>query len=297
MAAKKTVSTLRSFKTVDDAKLNDLKKTKLKKRTEAKMNWGVRAYNEWRSVRLSDSENCDIRILNSDLNSVEFLRHEDFEYSMCKFIAEVTKVRDGSDYPGSTLYQLCVAIQKFLVSKGLKWKLIEGGDFEELRNTLDNVMKERAANSIGTIKKRAELLSLIEENFLWESGVLGDDCPDKLRSTVLFLLGINVGLRARDEHYQLRRESQNLPSQLQFKRNKEGVRCLVYYEDCTTKTNDGGLNSMRHERKVVWVYPGANVACCPVKIVDKYMSLLPPVRANRKANFYLRSLEKYTPAQ
>ena len=40
-----------------------------------------------------------------------------------------------------------------------------------------------------------------------------------------------------------------------------------------------------------------NVVRCPVRIIDKYMSLLPPVREHRKANFYLRSLEWFTPAQ
>ena len=132
---------------------------------------------------------------------------------------------------------------------------------------------------------------------MWQKGILGDSNPAQLRDTVLFLLGMNVGLRAGDEHYNLRRDCEGLPSQLQFRRNDKGVRCLVYSEDCTTKTNDGGLKHMRKERKVVWVYPSDNCECCPVRIIDKYISLLPPVCGNRKPNFYLRSLEKFTPAQ
>ena len=178
----------------------------------------------------------------------------------------------------------------------MKWKLIEG-DFEILRNVLDNIMKDRAVKCIGTVVKRAEFLSVEKENEMWEKGVLGESNPNQLRDTVLFLLGLNVGLRAGDEHYYLRRDSQELPSQLQFKRNEKGVRCLVYTEDSTTKTNDGSLKSMRKERKAVWVYPSMNKMRCPVRIVDKYISLLPPVRCNRKPNFYLRSLERYTPAQ
>ena len=68
-------------------------------------------------------------------------------------------------------------------------------------------MKERAAHCIGTTKRQANLLSLEEENRLWHSGVLGEDNPDILRRTVLFLIGINVGLRAGDEHYNLRHDS------------------------------------------------------------------------------------------
>ena len=73
-----------------------------------------------------------------------------------------------------------------------------------------------------------------------------------------------------------------------------GVLCT---EDSVTKTNDGGLASMHKERKVVWVYPSSDKIHCLVRLIDKYMSLLPPVRNSKKSNFYLRSLERVTPAQ
>ena len=95
----------------------------------------------------------------------------------------------------------------------------------------------------------------------------------------------------------MRRDAPELGSQLSFQRNENGLRCLVYTEDCTTKTNDGGLNSMHKDRKVVWVYLSENKVRCPVRIIDKYISLLPPVRHGKKANFYLRSLDRFTPAQ
>ena len=71
------------------------------------------------------------------------------------------------------------------------------------------------------------------------------------------------------------------------------MRCVVFEEDTITKTNDGGLNSLRKDRKVVWINPNTNnVNCCPVRLIDKYMSLLPPVKNDTsKHNFYLRSME------
>ena len=297
IAASKTVSKNRIFKSVTDAKLHDLRKTQLKKRTEAKMLWGVRAYNEWRSAKLTNPDTYDVRILRADLNDLLCMTESDFEYSMCKFLAEVVKVKDGTEYPGRTLYQFCVAIQKYLFSKGLKWKLIDGGRFETLCNVLDNLMKERANQGIGTTVKRAELLSSKEQDEMWSKGILGESTPSQLRDTVLFIMGIHVGLRAGDEHYALHRDSTDRPSQIQFQRNDKGVCCAVYTEDFVTKTNDGGLKSMNKERKIVWVYPSSNKVRCPVCILDKYMSLLPPVRHNRKANFYLRSLECVSPVQ
>ena len=75
-------------------------------------------------------------------------------------------------------------------------------------------------------------------------------------------------------------------------------RVLLALSNNSTKTNDGGLKHMRKECKVVWVYPSEDSTRCPVRIVDKYISLLPPIKAvTKKPNFYLRSLEKVTPAQ
>ena len=121
---------MRNNNNIGESKLEELKKTKFKKCTEKKMLWAVRAYNDWRSVRLSDYATFDIRIPESDLNDVAHLRIKEFEYSLCKFIAEVVKVKDGKDYPGATLYQLYVGIHKFLISKGKNWKLIDGFQFD-----------------------------------------------------------------------------------------------------------------------------------------------------------------------
>ena len=54
---------------------------------------------------------------------------------------------------------------------------------------------------------------------------------------------------------------------------------------------------MKKERKMVWVFPSENVNRCPVHLVDKYISLCPDVGVGKKANFYLRGLEKCNPAQ
>ena len=145
--ATKSVSTLCKFKNISDEKLQSSQQNQLKRCTFAKMQWAVKAYRDWRNVKLADPISYDYRIYRSDLDRPDLMSKESFEFSMCKFIVEVTKVKDGSDYPGK-----CVSIQKFLSQKGLAWRLVEGNAFVTLRTTLDNVMKERAANNIGTIK-------------------------------------------------------------------------------------------------------------------------------------------------
>ena len=109
-----------------------------------------------------------------------------------------------------------MSIQKYFNQNDVPWKLIEDPEFIEVRTVLDNVMKERAMQNVGMIKKQAEFISLDYENELWRSGVLGEGTPDRLRDTVLFILGINLALRAGDEHHELRRNSPEMPSQLSF---------------------------------------------------------------------------------
>ena len=288
----------RKFHSVSEAKISQLKQVQMKKRSEYKMMWAVRAYNEWRNNRLNDIMNFDNKIFEANLNNIDNLTKEQLEYGLVRFIPEVRKLKSGDDYPGKTLYEMCVAIQKFVNIKGKKWKLVDGPDFCELRNVLDNVMKERARRNIGMVKRQANVIPLDFESKLWEKGLLGEDSPDKLRDTVLFLIGINVGLRAGDEHQALRRHSPWKNSQITFQKNDKGVRCAVYTEDTVTKTHDGGLNSMRRSKKISWIYPSKNISRCPVRLIDKYMGLCPPVTdPNGKANLYLRSLTRTTPAQ
>ena len=85
----------------------------------------VKAFREWRSNRMSDVNLFDVRIYESDIDRVELLEKDSFEYAVCCFLAEVHKV-DGTEYPGKTLYHLVVSIQKYLISNGKKWRLIEG---------------------------------------------------------------------------------------------------------------------------------------------------------------------------
>ena len=292
----RTVSRKRSYNFASDDRIEALKKYRMKKCTENKMNWGVRAYNEWRENRLVNFQ-YNYSIYNANLQDLENLKKDDFEHAMYRFIPEVTKQKGDGPYPGKTLYQLVVDIQKYLNFNKIMWKLVDlkGTEFEDLTNVLDNVMKEQTEMGVGTVKKQANLISYKYEEELWDKHILGEDSPIKLRNTVLFLIGINVALCGVEEHNLLRSDMPDRESQLSFQRDSRGIRCLVYTEDTCTKSNSGGLAHMRNDRKIVWVYPSDNVERCPVRLVDKYISLCPPYF--KKPNFYLQAKQKINPAQ
>ena len=242
LAMSKTVSK-RKFKFIEEDKIEELQEVQLKKSVESKCNWAVTAYVYWRNERLR-TFNYDYSIYEADLFNFETLTKEVLNQALCRFIPEVTKTRGEGPYPGKTLYQMIVAIQKFLWVNRIFWQLIEGVEFIDKKSLLNNVMMQRTKMNIGVVTKQAEVITFEFEQKLWEKGILGEDSPDKLRDTCLFLLGINCLLRAVDEHYNLRRDMPNNQSQLSFRINNFGEKCLVYQEDTVTKTHDGGLNDM-----------------------------------------------------
>ena len=292
LATSRTVS--RQFSLALEDRIKELQQIQLKPNTESKVNWAVTAYNEWRNYRL-ETFNYDFAIYNADLNDLPNLRRDNLSHALCRFVPEVTKKKGVGLYPGRTLYQMLSAIQKYLNVNKIPWQIPEGKDpvFDDVRTVLDNVMKERTAQNIGVVKKQANVVTTDIENRLWNENYLGEDTPEKLRNTVLFLLGMNVTLRAVDEHYNLRREMPTKDSQLQFERDPNGVCCLVYREDFITKSHDGGIKDRKNDRKVVWVYPNQDKTRCTVRLVEKYLSLCPPYY--RKENFYLQCKTKPTP--
>ena len=272
-------------------RLKELKEITVKKNTGRKLNWAICAYNDWRDERLSTLQ-YNYSIYSSDLRQLDKLTRPEFAESLCVFIPEVRK-RSGEHFPGKTLYQLIIAIQSYLNANKIPWKLIDDPEFIEVSTVLDNIMMERTEMNLGVNSRQADLITIDMENDLWERGYLGDDTPDKLRTTVYFVLGINCYLRSIQDHYNLRRWAPDEESQIKFER-VNGKRCFVYREDTVSKTHDGGLSDMRNDRKEVYVYPHEDPKRCPVRLVDKYVGLCPP--QYQKKNFYLQSLRKPTPA-
>ena len=112
---------------ISSQRMAGLRQEKLKKKTESKMNWGIDAYRRWRETRIRASDyNADI--LSSDIDNLDSLTAESFSVALCYFIPEVVKLNDEL-YPAPSLYQLVVAIQKYLNFKKINWKIIEGPEF------------------------------------------------------------------------------------------------------------------------------------------------------------------------
>ena len=252
--------------------------------TMRKVKWARKMYRDWRSYRQSlGMENMAL-----DLEDTATITPENLQFALCRFITEVKKV-NGEDFPGKTLYDIIVCIQFHLECLGYSYKLINEALFRDLKFTLDNTMKERTARGIGISVRKAAVLSATDEDLLWSLGFLGMDSPQQLLNTVVFCIGKGFALRAGKEHRALRGFAFN--SQFKFMSDPDGEVLLRYTEDIGLKTNKGGLRHRRVDPKSVDLYAASNSERCPLRVIIKYLSMMPK---NRTCSaFYLQPRKKF----
>ena len=109
------------------------------------------------------------------------------------------------------------------------------GAFRAVRNTLDNVMKERTAEGVGGRPERDPIMEE-HEQVLWEKGIYwGKTVLINLGKLCFFLIGVRFRLRGLKEQYELRRYPD---SQINIVK-VDGKDALVYRE-FQSKTRQGG---------------------------------------------------------
>ena len=104
--------------------------------------------------------------------------------------------------------------------------------FFDLKNTLDNQMRQLSKEDKVAKCEKAQPLSVDDDDLLWLSGILGDSTPEQLVDTLLYLNGVHFALRAAEEHKSLK---MNCQFQVKFD-HEVGLKYLEYTE-CTSKCN------------------------------------------------------------
>ncbi|XP_046579473.1 uncharacterized protein LOC124287048 isoform X2 [Haliotis rubra] len=186
------------------------------------------------------------------------------------FIFETRKV-DVTPYLSSTLYGLFAALSSAVKMSGSRKGLFEHDEFAECRKALDAAMRERSAAGFGTsVCKHTEIISEEEGQRLWEKGILGEENPQQLLDTVLYLTGLHFALRGGKERRSLRLHSN--PQITGLHQDTGGRHYLCYTED-VSKTNPGGMTQRKLKPKVVRAYENDDSTRCYVRLYQKYKSL------------------------
>ena len=252
---------------VDDS-INDFSCKKFAPEPRHKIKWAVNLYGEWRRNQIG-TPGCDFQIVQANLEMLYTFCKADLCYSLSRFVRKVRRI-DGKEYLPNTIHELVVMVQMYLQENSINWKLLDDPEFSALRNVVDNTMKQKHSEGLG-VRKSAEIISLDQENVLFEKGVLGQDSPLQLLCMVIYMLGMHCALCGGIEHNNLRRPGCN-PQIIVEKYDNVNER-LVYTEDPLQKMNQGGLVSRGRGKKVM-VYPASNKNRCPVYLYKKYIGLL-----------------------
>ena len=251
-----------------------------------KVTWVRRMFSQWRIQR---NEDVPQEVILCDLDDHETITEDNLVFAMCRFIREIKKI-SGEQFPGKTLYEIIMCMQFHLESIGYMWKLLSDSLFVDLKFTLDNVMKERASENVGGPVRKAEVLSEVDVDILWENGIIGIDTPQKLLKAVFISIGMSCALRAGKEHQKLC--SIPFKSQFSYHLDTSGNYYIKYVEDLGHKTNKGGLKNRNLTPKQVDIYPIEGSDRCPVMIIMRYLSLLPTAR--KCTSFYLQTKKRYS---
>ena len=154
-----------------DAEIQERVRKSVPLATRYKDGWAVKTFETWRLTRekmaVSDQK---IRCFKTPLENISA---DELNESISYFVFEVKK-QDGREYPANSLHSLVSSLQRYLKTQcGKNFRFFNDDFFSKLRTSLNTVMKERSAAGIGVESKRAEVISLDEENRLWAKSILG----------------------------------------------------------------------------------------------------------------------------
>ncbi len=262
-------------KLTKESALEELSKKTFCASTDCKIDWAVGLFKAWRQHRLRTDVVEVFQIGWCDIDADD-LNAEHLSFCLCCFVNEV-RCQNGKEFPGKSLYKLVILIQFYLERKGVFWKLIDGPEFKRVKFTLDNLMKKRASEP-GFERQGAEAIPVESEEEMWKNGILGEENPIQLRHTVMYLLGLSFALQGGEEHQNLCAPGFN--PQITVQKGK-GHKFLLYQEDQKSKTNQGRISHRKYQPQTTRIYENSeNSDRCPVRLFEKYTSLLPAGKTN-----------------
>ena len=111
---------------------------------------------------------------------------DELQADLCDFIVEIRK-ENGEQYPSSSINDLISGLSLYLEREhGFTNKLVSGA-FRSVRNTLDNVMKERTAEGVG-VGQKGTLSWKNMSKYCWRRAYWGRTVLTNLGKLVFFLI-------------------------------------------------------------------------------------------------------------
>ena len=171
------------------------------KNTTVAINWAFRLFEDWVSHSNELEGHC---------YSVEdLLSHDDsakVSEILSLFCLDI-KQQNGKPYTPKSVLQILVNLQNYAREKDKEcFHFMNPKDerFTQIHTVLDNLSHKLHKQGVGANKIQARVVTVSEEEQLWQSGVMGSDTPHTLQNSVFYLCGIYLCLRGGDEHRELK---------------------------------------------------------------------------------------------
>ena len=207
---------------------------------------------------------------------------------LCRFVLE-TRQESGEPYPPKLIYLILCDLHQISHSAGVLFNSLAKSDsrFRDLHNTLDTICSNLHAQGIGATKKSAPVITIEDEELLWERQIMSFENPRRLQNCAFFYVGLHFSLRGGQEQRDLKVDQlKRCPEE----RAKYDEHTYYEYVEFIAKNNQHRFKDIHTQSKSVKAFAVPGSKKCPVKILDYYLTKLP---ASPKA-FCLRPRKKVT---
>ena len=229
------LSKQRFSKRVTDEEVSRAIQDRIPTNTVKSTAWCTRIFEDWSKER---GVNKELVAMPADV----------MDTCLSQFVYEAVK-QDGSPYPPNSLYQIIAGLQRHLRENGrpeIAFFDERSPVFDKLRKSLDSRMKQLAKDGLGMDRKSADPITREMESQLWEKGIFSRESGNGLLNIVYFYNCKFFGLRAGDEHRQLKVE--------QFSFGTSDGTEYVQFTGSTSKTYSGGLKHRRLSPKSLKIH-------------------------------------------
>ena len=171
---------------VSPGKMGTICKGVVPSNTKKATSWAVRVFDEWRRERnaTATGEQCPLELLEKpDAHSLK--------YWLSHFVVEMRRA-DGDPYPPSTISNVLAGIYRYcksFVPDCPNFMDRKNHRFRDVTGALQVRYRQLRKEGVGTVVKRAAVVTAEEEDALWKSKVIGEGSPLALQRAIFFYIG------------------------------------------------------------------------------------------------------------
>ncbi|XP_028992737.1 zinc finger MYM-type protein 2 [Betta splendens] len=166
-----------------------------------KARYGLNAWKRWALSSVDQSDDTKAKDQSKQARSkynLLSLSSKELNVALSRFVREVCRPGGERYSPDSILY-LCLGIQQHLHAKGRRDDLFSDPCYQQFGEELNRVLKDWQPS----VLPDGSLWGRVEEQSLWSSRQLGEQSPDALLRSLVYLNTKYFGLRTVEQHLRL----------------------------------------------------------------------------------------------